>query len=100
MLIYSHVKNDLTMKDGYNSYNYLENIENSVLNADTYVNATYVNGIAYEKKFFLCTQGPIITNFQNYWKMIFNKKINIIIMLCNLNEECNRVSIIKIINFR
>lgn len=40
----------------------------------------------------ISTQGPVSSTIPRLWKMILEKEIPLIIMLCNIYEECNRVS--------
>ena len=79
--------------------------ENDIMdNVSNYINANYINVIKklFFYKFFvyfikktsfnhqkriIATQGPLAVTFSNFWKMIFNEDVELIIMLCNLKEN-------------
>ena len=39
------------------------------------------------QKRLIATQGPLTATFSNFWKMICNENVELIIMLCNLKEN-------------
>lgn len=43
--------------------------------------------ILNHQKRFIATQGPLVVTFPNFWKMIFEENVELIIMLCNLKEN-------------
>ena len=60
------------------------------INNDDYINASYINGpfiSTTDKNMFIATQGPLKNTIYNFWEMIYNKKINLIIMLTKSNED-------------
>ena len=64
------------------------NINN--ISIDDYINASYINGpfiSKTDKNMFIATQGPLKNTIYNFWEMIYNKKINLIIMLTKSNED-------------
>ena len=65
-------------------------INDSEINIDDYINASYINGpfiSTTDKNMFIATQGPLKNTVYNFWEMICNKKINLIIMLTKSTED-------------
>ena len=57
-------------------------------NIDNYINASYIDGpIKSEEKLFIATQGPLKETIPSFWKMIYNHKIKLVIMLSSKLEE-------------
>jgi len=57
-------------------------------NIDNYINASYIDGpIKTEEKLFIATQGPLKETIPSFWKMIYNHKIRLVIMLSSKLEE-------------
>ena len=57
-------------------------------NLDNYINASYIDGPnKKESKLFIATQGPLKETIPSFWKMIYNHKIKLVIMLSNGLEE-------------
>ena len=57
-------------------------------NLDNYINASYIDGpIKKESKLFIATQGPLKETIPSFWKMIYNHKIRLVIMLSSSLEE-------------
>lgn len=55
---------------------------------DSYINANYVaNPYTGEKNVFIATQGPIPASMNNFWQMVWNEMIKVIVMLCGLEEH-------------
>lgn len=54
-----------------------------------YINANFVVGYK-ERKRWICTQGPLVSTLEDFWRMIHEQGVEIIIMLTNL-EEYNRI---------
>lgn len=46
-----------------------------------------------DQKYFIATQGPTLSSFPNFWKMIWHQNCELLIMLCNFKEKNNNVSI-------
>jgi protein tyrosine phosphatase len=56
--------------------------------ADNYINANYIaNPFNGEKKYFIATQGPIPKSMNNFWRMIWNEAVTVVVMLCGLQEH-------------
>lgn len=53
-----------------------------------YINANYVMGYKDRKK-WICAQGPLEHTVQDFWRMVYEQNVEMIIMLTNL-EEYNR----------
>ena len=49
-----------------------------------YINASPINII--NNKYFISTQGPIKETIEDFWRMVWEQEINIIVMLCNEKE--------------
>ena len=54
-----------------------------------YINANFVNGYK-ERKRWICAQGPLEHTVADFWRMVYEQKVSLLIMLTNL-EEYNRV---------
>lgn len=58
-----------------------------------YINANFVIGYKERKK-FICSQGPMDSTINDFWRMIYENHLEIIIMLTNL-EEYNKTKCAK-----
>lgn len=58
------------------------------LSSKEYINASWVH--IPTKNFFISTQGPIPNTIEDFWQMIFDYDVKIIVMLCNLLENGSR----------
>ena len=55
---------------------------------NNYINASYITSPFDNKsKLFIATQTPLDNTISSFWKMIYNHKIKLIIMLSNIEEE-------------
>ena len=55
---------------------------------DSYINANYVTcPFSAEKNVFIATQGPIPSSMNNFWTMVWNEMITVVVMLCGLEEH-------------
>ena len=76
-------------------------------NLDNYINASYIDDpIIKESKLFIATQGPLKETIPSFWKMIYNHKIKLVIMLSSNLEEMDGRSAIywpkskEVLNFQ
>uniref|UniRef100_A0A915AI42 Uncharacterized protein n=1 Tax=Parascaris univalens TaxID=6257 RepID=A0A915AI42_PARUN len=51
-----------------------------------FIHASWISHKFLEKK-FICTQGPMETTIADFWRMIWQEHVELIIMLCELCEE-------------
>ncbi|CAD7082783.1 unnamed protein product [Hermetia illucens] len=58
-----------------------------------YINANFVIGYKERKK-FICAQGPMDSTINDFWRMIWEQHLEIIVMLTNL-EEYNKAKCAK-----
>lgn len=58
-----------------------------------YINANFVIGYKERKK-FICAQGPMDSTINDFWRMIWEQHLEIIVMLTNL-EEYNKTKCAK-----
>lgn len=58
-----------------------------------YINANFISTVVKDYS-FIATQGPLTTTVTNFWKMIEQNDVGIIMMFCNL-EEKNKVKCFK-----
>jgi protein-tyrosine phosphatase len=65
---------------------------NGMIGTD-YINANFVIGYKERKK-FICAQGPMDSTVTDFWRMIWEQHLEIIIMLTNL-EEYNKTKCAK-----
>lgn len=65
---------------------------NSIIGSD-YINANFVLGYKERKK-FICAQGPMDGTVNDFWRMIWEQHLEIIVMLTNL-EEYNKTKCAK-----
>ncbi|XP_055544651.1 tyrosine-protein phosphatase 69D [Wyeomyia smithii] len=63
------------------------------LSGSDYINANFVIGYKERKK-FICAQGPMDSTIVDFWRMIWEQHLEIIVMLTNL-EEYNKTKCAK-----
>ncbi|KAG1671265.1 Receptor-type tyrosine-protein phosphatase R [Nymphon striatum] len=63
----------------------LPQVHNDVL--DTYINANYIRGYDGEEKVYIATQGPMSHTIPDFWTMIWNEKVPIIVMITKHKED-------------
>nr|XP_020469463.1 tyrosine-protein phosphatase non-receptor type 5-like [Monopterus albus]XP_020469464.1 tyrosine-protein phosphatase non-receptor type 5-like [Monopterus albus]XP_020469465.1 tyrosine-protein phosphatase non-receptor type 5-like [Monopterus albus] len=57
----------------------------------TYINANYLKGYGGEEHAYIATQGPTVNTVGDFWRMVWQEKSPIIVMITNLeekNEKC------------
>ncbi|KNC20876.1 Tyrosine-protein phosphatase 69D [Lucilia cuprina] len=63
------------------------------IHGSDYINANFVIGYKERKK-FICAQGPMDSTINDFWRMIWEQHLEIIVMLTNL-EEYNKTKCSK-----
>uniref|UniRef100_A0A1I8AK35 Protein-tyrosine-phosphatase n=1 Tax=Steinernema glaseri TaxID=37863 RepID=A0A1I8AK35_9BILA len=51
-----------------------------------YIHANWVRGLPDTQKDIICTQGPLTSTREDFWRMIWQEKCAVIIMLCAVTE--------------
>uniref|UniRef100_A0ABK0M295 protein-tyrosine-phosphatase n=1 Tax=Rattus norvegicus TaxID=10116 RepID=A0ABK0M295_RAT len=57
----------------------------------SYINANYIRGYNGEEKVYIATQGPIVSTVADFWRMVWQERTPIIVMITNIeemNEKC------------
>ncbi|OCT82157.1 hypothetical protein XELAEV_18024668mg [Xenopus laevis] len=57
----------------------------------SYINANYIRGYGEEDKVYIATQGPTVNTVGDFWKMVWQQRSPIIVMITNIeevNEKC------------
>lgn len=70
-----------------------ERTTNGMTCGTDYINANFVIGYKERKK-FICAQGPMDSTVNDFWRMIWEQHLEIIVMLTNL-EEYNKAKCAK-----
>ncbi|KAJ8417062.1 hypothetical protein AAFF_G00282890 [Aldrovandia affinis] len=57
----------------------------------TYINANYMRGYGGQEKAYIATQGPTVNTVSDFWRMVWQERSPIIVMITNIeekNEKC------------
>ncbi|XP_036390559.1 tyrosine-protein phosphatase non-receptor type 5-like [Megalops cyprinoides] len=57
----------------------------------TYINANYMRGYGGQEKAYIATQGPTVNTVSDFWRMVWQERAPIIVMITNVeekNEKC------------
>ncbi|XP_041650826.1 tyrosine-protein phosphatase non-receptor type 5 [Cheilinus undulatus] len=57
----------------------------------TYINANYLKGYGGQERAYIATQGPTVNTVGDFWRMVWQERCPIIVMITNLeekNEKC------------
>ncbi|XP_058238282.1 tyrosine-protein phosphatase non-receptor type 5 isoform X5 [Hemibagrus wyckioides] len=57
----------------------------------TYINANYLKGYGGQEKVYIATQGPTVNTVGDFWRMVWQERCPIIVMITNIeekNEKC------------
>ncbi|KAJ7331833.1 hypothetical protein JRQ81_014013 [Phrynocephalus forsythii] len=52
-----------------------------------YINANYIRGYAGQEKAYIATQGPMLNTVNDFWMMVWQEEVPLILMLTKLKEE-------------
>ncbi|XP_065538909.1 tyrosine-protein phosphatase non-receptor type 5 isoform X5 [Lathamus discolor] len=52
----------------------------------SYINANYIRGYGGEEKVYIATQGPIVNTVSDFWRMVWQERSPIIVMITNIEE--------------
>ena len=82
-----HYNNLIEENDIKNRYSDIRTyVYNTVpLSSNNYINASFIN--FPKKNFFIATQAPLNNTIEDFYQMIFDYDINIIVMLCSCYEN-------------
>ncbi|XP_069489690.1 tyrosine-protein phosphatase non-receptor type 7 isoform X1 [Ambystoma mexicanum] len=55
-------------------------------NENSYINANYIRGFEGQEKVFIATQGPMMNTVNDFWEMVWQEDVPVIIMITKLKE--------------
>lgn len=67
----------------------IENTSHSINFEESYINASCLDGgpLDRDKGMFIATQGPLKKTIKKFWKLVLQKGVSMIIMLCKEIED-------------
>ncbi|CAG2121279.1 unnamed protein product, partial [Medioppia subpectinata] len=74
-----------TIKLGYDQTRVILNTIEGIPGSD-YINADFVEGYK-RRKVFICAQGPTQKTVNDFWRMIYEQKCRVIVMLTGIEEQ-------------
>ena len=55
---------------------------------DSYINANYINtSTSKNDKLFIATKGPLDRTRENFWRMVEQESVHLIVMLTDIKEQ-------------
>ncbi|XP_054836818.1 tyrosine-protein phosphatase non-receptor type 7 [Eublepharis macularius] len=54
---------------------------------ESYINANYIRGYDGQEKAYIATQGPMLNTVNDFWTMVWQEQVPLIVMLTKLKEE-------------
>ncbi|XP_060089233.1 tyrosine-protein phosphatase non-receptor type 7 [Heteronotia binoei] len=54
---------------------------------ESYINANYIRGYDGQEKAYIATQGPMLNTVNDFWTMVWQEQVPVIVMLTKLKEE-------------
>nr|XP_056701001.1 tyrosine-protein phosphatase non-receptor type 7 [Euleptes europaea] len=54
---------------------------------ESYINANYIRGYEGQEKAYIATQGPMLNTVNDFWTMVWQEQVPVIVMLTKLKEE-------------
>ena len=55
--------------------------------ASSYINANYIHGWSNESRTFIATQGPLPNTIVDFYRMIWQEHVPVIVMMTRLSER-------------
>ncbi|ESN98495.1 hypothetical protein HELRODRAFT_113810 [Helobdella robusta] len=60
---------------------------NSSKKSSQYINASFIKGYKKQSRAYIATQYPLMSTFTDFWRMVWQREVNVIIILTPLIEE-------------
>ena len=71
--------------DRYKDIRCFKNNYISIGDERKYINASYI-GVIFKANYFITTQAPKDKTINDFWGMVYQEKVKVVVMLCNLEE--------------